>query len=133
VSLEIFPWACRAHDQNWFGQYILIPTLSSTACMVLRETLTTEEMAGCVKILQRVYDRSATDIPAVGILTGANVSLVTIAPERLLTRQLVNVMQESVSLGLLTNNASIVTDALSRAYAGWVVRFPLQSSDRCGC
>ena len=64
---------CLLTLKNWFGQYILIPTLSSTACIVLQENLTESELSGCINILQRVYDRSGTDIPVIGVLTGANV------------------------------------------------------------
>lgn len=91
--------------QNWFDQVILIPQLVSTSCLLLNYFNTTSlftnaTMAGCERIPARAYDRRDAFIQGVGYLTGANT---------------INVMQNSVSLGLYTYNQSIVEDAYARA------------------
>lgn len=61
--------------QNWYGQAILIPQLSSTACMLVKDAyLTEEQRAGCIRITQRSYDRIDGTYGTGGRLTAANVS-----------------------------------------------------------
>ncbi|ORX36761.1 chondroitin AC/alginate lyase [Kockovaella imperatae] len=88
-------------NTNWFDQVILIPQLMSTTCLLMQDQLTDFELDGCIRIVSRPYDRSNGSIAGVGVLTGAN---------------LINVMQNSVSLGLYSNNASIIDDAFNRAF-----------------
>jgi hypothetical protein len=59
-------------NTNWFGQVILIPNLSSTACLLLEKELTSEQKEGCIRIPTRAYSRRDDYIPGVGYLTGAN-------------------------------------------------------------
>ncbi|TXT07369.1 hypothetical protein VHUM_03089 [Vanrija humicola] len=88
-------------NTNWFGQVILIPQLASTACLIVSTTnLTDAQKFGCYNIPNRPYQIRDTSIPGVGYLTGAN---------------MINVMQNSLSMGLYTSNATIVAETLKSA------------------
>ncbi|CEJ80059.1 hypothetical protein VHEMI00264 [[Torrubiella] hemipterigena] len=88
-------------NTNWYGQTILIPQLCSITCLVLKNAnLTESQRDGCIRIPKRSYDLRDSTYGTGGRLTGANVVLV---------------MQNSVSLGLFMDNATIVQDSLTRA------------------
>ncbi|WVQ80630.1 hypothetical protein IAT38_002735 [Cryptococcus sp. DSM 104549] len=88
-------------NTNWFGQVILIPQLASTACLLVSPSgLSDSQKKGCWDIPNRAYSRRDEFINSVGYLTGANA---------------INVMQNSVSMALYNDNATILEDALSRA------------------
>lgn len=88
-------------NSNWFGQVILIPQLCSTTCLLVSSAnLSTSQREGCERIPKRAYDRRDQFINGLGYLTGANT---------------INVMQNSVSMGLYTNNQSVLEDSFQRA------------------
>ncbi|KND87076.1 Chondroitinase-AC [Tolypocladium ophioglossoides CBS 100239] len=88
-------------NTNWYGQAILIPQLCSTACLLLKDAkLSEKQLAGCERIPGRAYDLRDGKFGTGGYMTGANAVLI---------------MQNSVSLALYVNNATILQDAYSRA------------------
>ncbi|OAQ70801.1 polysaccharide lyase family 8 protein [Pochonia chlamydosporia 170] len=88
-------------NQNWYGQAILIPQLCSTTCLLLKDAnLTKDQSAGCERIPRRSYDLRDGVYGTGGRMTGANAVLV---------------MQNSASLALYTNNATMLKDAYTRA------------------
>ncbi|XWW94859.1 hypothetical protein V2A60_002808 [Cordyceps javanica] len=89
-------------NTNWYGQAILIPQLSSTACLLARDgNLSREQREGCIRLTKRTYDNIDQSYGTGGTLTAANVVLV---------------LQSAVSLGLFTSNATIVESAIQRAF-----------------
>lgn len=74
VDYSVTLFIARTDGQNWFGQVILIPQLSSTACLLLSEELYESQLQGCIRIPSRAYDRRDQFINSLGYLTGANVS-----------------------------------------------------------
>ncbi|KAJ2965504.1 hypothetical protein NQ176_g10584 [Zarea fungicola] len=90
-------------NTNWYGQAILIPQLSSTACLLVKTgNLSQSQRDGCIRITQRTYDNLGKSYGTGGVLTAANIVLV---------------LQSAVSLGLFTDNATIVESATSTAFA----------------
>ncbi|KAM3505998.1 hypothetical protein MY11210_007736 [Beauveria gryllotalpidicola] len=90
-------------NTNWYGQAILIPQLSSTACLLARDGhLSQEQHKGCVRLTERTYDNIDRSYGTGGTLTAANIVLV---------------LQSAVSLGLFTNNVTIVESAMKRAFS----------------
>ncbi|OAA69683.1 polysaccharide lyase family 8 protein [Cordyceps fumosorosea ARSEF 2679] len=90
-------------NTNWYGQAILIPQLSSTACLLARDgSLSQEQREGCVRLTKRTYDNIDLSYGTGGNLTASNVVLV---------------LQSAVSLGLFTSNATIVESAMDRAFS----------------
>ncbi|EFY99471.2 glycosaminoglycan (GAG) polysaccharide lyase [Metarhizium robertsii] len=88
-------------NTNWYGQAILIPQLCSTACLLLKDANLTKDMtAGCERIPRRSYDLRDGVYGSGGRMTGANAVLV---------------MQNSASLALYSNNATMLQDAYARA------------------
>ncbi|OAA38183.1 polysaccharide lyase family 8 protein [Beauveria brongniartii RCEF 3172] len=71
-------------------------TLSSTACLLARDGhLSQEQHQGCIRLTERTYG-------TIGTLTAANIVLV---------------LQSAVSLGLFTNNVTIVESAMKRTFS----------------
>ncbi|KAG8419582.1 hypothetical protein J3458_004439 [Metarhizium acridum] len=88
-------------NTNWYSQAILIPQLCSTACLLLTDAnLTKDTTAGCERIPRRAYDLRDGVYGSGGRLTGSNAVLV---------------MQNSASLALYSNNATMLRDAYTRA------------------
>ncbi|BEJ10825.1 hypothetical protein CspHIS471_0102470 [Cutaneotrichosporon sp. HIS471] len=95
-----------AWNQNWFGNVILIPQLVTTACLlVMPANLTDLQKEKCFTIPNRSWELRDLDNPTFGVLTGAN---------------MVNVMQNSISMGLFTNNKTIIEEAFSRAMGSYL-------------
>ncbi|OAQ96867.1 hypothetical protein LLEC1_07262 [Akanthomyces lecanii] len=87
---------------NWYDQAILIPQLSSAACLLAQDgNLSEEQREGCIRLSRRTYDNIDLSYGSGGILTAANIVLV---------------LQSSVTLGLFTDNATVVEDAMKRAF-----------------
>ncbi|KAL1873622.1 hypothetical protein VTK73DRAFT_809 [Phialemonium thermophilum] len=90
-------------NTNWYDQAILIPQLCSTACLLVKSAnLTESQRAGCKRIPDRAYQLRDQSYGTGGFMTGANAVLV---------------MQNSVSLALFTDNATVLQDAFDRAMA----------------
>ncbi|KAM3453406.1 hypothetical protein MY3296_003814 [Beauveria thailandica] len=90
-------------NTNWYGQAVLIPQLSSTACLLARDGhLSQEQHKGCIRLTERTYDNIDRSYGTGGTLTAANIVLV---------------LQSAVSLGLFTNNVTIVESALKRTFS----------------
>ncbi|KAI9249282.1 chondroitin AC/alginate lyase [Sporodiniella umbellata] len=87
-------------NKNWFDQEIGVPRLMGGICLALVESLSTEQLTGCRKIMRRAYERVLRPKPN---LTGAN---------------LLDVASIGISLGLLDRNGVLLTEALSIFYAG---------------
>ncbi|KLT39175.1 polysaccharide lyase family 8 protein [Cutaneotrichosporon oleaginosum] len=93
-------------NQNWFGNVILIPQLLSTGCLlVMPATLTDLQREKCFSIPNRAWELRDLNNPTFGVLTGAN---------------MVNVMQNSISMALFANNVTIVEEAFSRAMGSYL-------------
>ncbi|PMB71517.1 Chondroitinase-AC [Beauveria bassiana] len=76
---------------------VLIPQLSSTACLLARDGhLSQEQHKGCIRLTERTYDNIDRSYGTGGNLTAAN---------------------SAVSLGLFTNNVTIVESAMKRAFS----------------
>ncbi|CEP17275.1 hypothetical protein [Parasitella parasitica] len=88
-------------NTNWFGQMILMPRFISNTCLLLKDKLTDSQLKSCKLVTQRVYDRIDTEIVGVGRMTGAN---------------MLDSATAVLNLGLLTDNATIVKDALHYYY-----------------
>ncbi|KAI9487326.1 MAG: chondroitin AC/alginate lyase [Benjaminiella poitrasii] len=88
-------------NTNWFGQMILMPKLISNACLLLKTHLTTTQLGNCTHVIQRVYNRIDTFVLGIGPMTGAN---------------MLDSASSVLNLGLLTNNETIVRDALEHFY-----------------
>ncbi|KAG8405083.1 hypothetical protein J3459_022258 [Metarhizium acridum] len=108
-------------NTNWYSQAILIPQLCSTACLLLTDAnLTKDTTAGCERIPRRAYDLRDGVYGSGGRLTGSNVGVIEFCPSLLalvthLQVQAVLVMQNSASLALYSNNATMLRDAYTRA------------------
>ncbi|KAJ4144516.1 hypothetical protein LMH87_003397 [Akanthomyces muscarius] len=90
-------------NTNWYDQAILIPQLSSTACLLARDgNLSEEQQEGCIRLTRRTYDNIDLSYGTGGNLTAANIVLV---------------LQSAVSLGLFTENITIVENAMKRAFS----------------
>ncbi|KAM3499288.1 hypothetical protein MY10362_007447 [Beauveria mimosiformis] len=90
-------------NTNWYGQAVLIPQLSSTACLLARDGhLSQEQRQGCIRLTERTYDNIDRSYGTGGTLTAANIVLV---------------LHSAVSLGLFTNNVTIVESAMKRAFS----------------
>ncbi|ATY64353.1 polysaccharide lyase family 8 [Cordyceps militaris] len=93
---------------GWIRTAILIPQLSSTACLLARDgPLSQDQRDGCIRLTKRTYDNIDLSYGTGGNLTAANVVLV---------------LQSAVSLGLFTHNVTIVESAMKRAFSGMTVR-----------
>ena len=80
---------------------ILMPKVISNTCLLLKGNLTATQFGNCTLVSQRVYDRIDTNILTIGPMTGANMlDSATIV----------------LNLGLLTDNAITVNDALRYFY-----------------
>ncbi|KAG2201019.1 hypothetical protein INT47_006563 [Mucor saturninus] len=88
-------------NTNWFGQMILMPKLISNACLLLKQNLTDTQLGNCTLVSQRVYDRIDTFVLGIGPMTGAN---------------MLDASTSIINLGLLTDNATMTTDALAHFY-----------------
>ncbi|KAM3461767.1 hypothetical protein NHJ6243_004701 [Beauveria neobassiana] len=78
-------------------------TLSSTACLLARDgQLSQEQHKGCIRLTERTHDNIDRSYGTGGNLTAANIVLV---------------LQSAVSLGLFTNNVTIVESAMKRAFS----------------
>ncbi|KAJ3473106.1 hypothetical protein NLG97_g10515 [Lecanicillium saksenae] len=90
-------------NTNWYGQAILIPQLSSTACLLAKDgNLSQEQREGCIRLTRRTYDNIDSSYGTGGVLTAANIVLV---------------LQSAVSMGLFTDNSTVVESAIKRAFS----------------
>lgn len=80
---------------------ILMPKLISNACLLLKQNLTDTQLGNCTQVIQRVYNRIDTFVIGIGPMTGAN---------------MLDSSTSILNLGLLTDNTTIATDALSHFY-----------------
>jgi hypothetical protein len=80
---------------------ILMPKVISNACLLLKSNLTSTQLGNCTLFSQRVYDRIDTIITGIGPMTGAN---------------MLDSATSVLNLGLLTDNTTIVKDALNHFY-----------------
>ncbi|KAL0951139.1 hypothetical protein HGRIS_007874 [Hohenbuehelia grisea] len=86
-------------NTNWFSNVILIPGFVGEACLLLGDSLSSTELANCVKITGRAYDTFRTGINGVSAITGANA---------------LDIASIGLDLGLLTANTSLVSDVFGR-------------------
>lgn len=80
---------------------ILLPKFISNTCLLLKSNLTATQLGNCTQTSQRVYDRIDTEVLGIGPMTGAN---------------MLDSSNSVLNLGLLTDNETIVRDALNRYY-----------------
>ncbi|KAI8384038.1 chondroitin AC/alginate lyase [Blakeslea trispora] len=88
-------------NTNWFGQMILMPRLVSNVCLLLKSNLSATQLSNCTQVSQRVYDRIDSYVIGIGLMTGAN---------------MLDAATAVLNLGLLTDNSTTVSQALSRYY-----------------
>ncbi|KAK0465143.1 polysaccharide lyase family 8 protein [Desarmillaria tabescens] len=85
-------------NTNWASNVITVPP---SACLLLDTSLSDDELAGCLHIIQRAYNTFQTGIIGVSSITGSN---------------LLDIAGIGLDLGLLTSNETILTDAYDRAH-----------------
>ncbi|KAJ8522568.1 hypothetical protein ONZ45_g912 [Pleurotus djamor] len=91
-------------NQNWFANTILIPELSTQACLLLGDALSPIHLDHCSRIALRSYD-TFTRKP--DFLTGANA---------------LDVAKIGIDQALLTKDASLLTDAYQRVHKELVIQ-----------
>lgn len=94
-------------NPNWASMVITVPPLVSSACLLLDTSLSDDELAGCLHIIQRAYNTLQTGIVGVSSITGSN---------------LLDIAGIGLDLGLLTNNETILTDAYDRAHGELTIK-----------
>ncbi|KAK0233202.1 polysaccharide lyase family 8 protein [Armillaria fumosa] len=88
-------------NPNWAAMVITVPPLVSSACLLLDTSLSNDELAGCLHIIQRAYNTFHTGIVGVSSITGSN---------------LLDIAGIGLDFGLLTSNEIVLTDAYNRAH-----------------
>jgi hypothetical protein len=80
---------------------ILLPRFITNTCLLLKSNLTATQLGNCTLTSQRVYNRIDTEVLGIGPMTGAN---------------MLDASTAVLNLGLLTDNETIVRDALDHYY-----------------
>ncbi|KAJ7837589.1 polysaccharide lyase family 8 protein [Mycena olivaceomarginata] len=93
-------------NTNWFPNIIGTPEVVSITCLLLDDTLEPSEFSNCTHITGRAYNTFIVPAKQVGVLTGANA---------------LDVAKIGIDLGLLTSNASLLTDAFARVHSQMVI------------
>ncbi|KAG5342440.1 hypothetical protein C0989_002276 [Termitomyces sp. Mn162] len=88
-------------------QVILIPTWVGQVCLLLGDSLTASEQSSCMLMTGRAYNTFQTGISGVSAITGANT---------------LDIASIGIDLGLSTSNATLVSDAYTRAHVELTIK-----------
>ncbi|KAH0590691.1 hypothetical protein H2248_000821 [Termitomyces sp. 'cryptogamus'] len=94
-------------NENWFSNVILIPTWVGQVCLLLGDSLTASEQSSCMLMTGRAYNTFQTGISGVSAITGANT---------------LDIASIGIDLGLSTSNATLVSDAYTRAHVELTIK-----------
>lgn len=86
---------------------ILIPGWVGQVCLLLGNSLTAAESAGCQRMTSRAYNTFTTGINGVSAITGANT---------------MDIASIGIDLGLATANTALLTDAYNRVHTEITVK-----------
>ncbi|KAI0757019.1 polysaccharide lyase family 8 protein [Daedaleopsis nitida] len=94
-------------NTNWFSNVIGVPTFVGEVCLLLGDSLTPSELAGCTKMTSRTFATFDTGINGVSNITGANA---------------LDIASIGIDLGLFTQNATTVAAGFDRVMADAVIQ-----------
>ena len=93
-------------NTNWYSNIILVPGLVGRACVLLGDSLSTDEAAACVRMTARSYARFEVS-PTPGYASGANV---------------LDIARIGVDSGILSGNVTMISDAYRRMHQEQVIQ-----------
>ncbi|KAH9486903.1 hypothetical protein JR316_0000969 [Psilocybe cubensis] len=88
-------------NKNWNSNIILIPGWVGQVCLLLGDSLSSTEAAGCQTMTGRAYRTFQTGINGVSAITGSNT---------------LDIASIGIDLGLLTTNMTLLADAYNRVH-----------------
>ncbi|VDB99673.1 unnamed protein product [Peniophora sp. CBMAI 1063] len=94
-------------NTNWFSNILGIPGYVGEVCLLMNNTLTSTELGNCTKFGSRAYNTFLTGINGVSSITGSNA---------------LDLASIGVDTGILTENATLITDAFTRVHNEVVVQ-----------
>ncbi|KZV71320.1 polysaccharide lyase family 8 protein [Peniophora sp. CONT] len=94
-------------NTNWFSNILGIPGYVGEVCLLLNNTLSATELGNCTKFGSRAYNTFLTGINGVSAITGSNA---------------LDLASIGVDVGILTENATLITDAFARVHEEVVIQ-----------
>ncbi|OJT12944.1 Chondroitinase-AC [Trametes pubescens] len=94
-------------NTNWFSNVIGVPTFVGEVCLLLGDSLTASELAGCQKMTGRSFATFDTGINGVSAITGANA---------------LDIASIGIDAGLAAQNATLISAAFGRVHADAVIQ-----------
>ncbi|KAF6765934.1 chondroitin AC lyase [Ephemerocybe angulata] len=99
-------------NTNWFSNIILIPDLVAQSCLLLRDSLSSDELSHCAEITTRTYGVFHRDLHGAGFLAGANI---------------LGIGKISVDAAILNKDADMLEDAYQRIHQELAIRNELKA------